>query len=335
MPSTVEVRTFVDIQNEILRRGKIASSTTTVNAQDLTAIKSFINSRYDEIAFSRKWNWREDSRLLTTIAKYDTGTADVTNGQRRVTLSAAATVTDNFLGRYFKVNGDSEYYEIISVSSTASRTLELATPYVGTTSATASYTIFKNKYGVWPDFADVYSIKAFGSLGGNELAPLETEEMGSYQAQLQLLESTYPTHYSIGDKLMYDGPTMGNNFIMGYDFMGGADTSELSLVLWPMVTASNVLEVKYGVQIIKLTDDTDEPLMPREKRIVLVYGALADWFGMQRVETAQAIWETKYNSYLAKMKADFDPSTSRVQLVAERPSRVRVRGRPIIFNQVS
>jgi len=324
-----EIRTYADIQNEILRRGKIATDTTTASSNDLAKIKTFINNRYvNEIAFAKKWNWREQTRLLTTTASYTTGTSNVVKGARQVTLSAATTVTNDFVGRYFKVGGDKEYYEILAVNTT-SRTLQLATAYIGTTNTVAAYTVFRNKYGIWPDFQEVYEIRVFGRYDLNPLEAVSTEQMTEMQGKFGPTQVIFPTHYSVGNEQPYFGPPMGSEFLMGYDFMGNPNT--LSLVLFPQITNQQALEIKYGRRPIPLNADLDEPIIPMENREVLVFGGLADWFGVQRNETAMTFWEGKYNNYLNKMKAHFDQTISRAKIVAEDKYRKKQPIYPIIY----
>jgi hypothetical protein len=331
MATEIALRTFEDILNEIIRRGKIETSIDTVNEDHLTALKGFVNTHYQEIAYARTWNWREESRLLELTPKYTAGTASVTNASRAVTLSASASiieVTDNFVGRYFQVDGDTQYYEIISVDTT-NRVLYLAASYIGTTNAAATYKIFRSKYGLWPDFADLYDIRLWGTITNNPLGVLTTEEYGNLTAKFGPGEGQYPTHYYIGDQIAYSGPTMGANFIMGYDFMGSPNN--LSLAFYPMILSQKIVEVKYGKQVQNLVEDTDEPLIPRDKRLILVYGALMDWFATQRNETAQAIWKAMYDETLRKMKADFDKTVSRPKLVAINPYKRRSPSLPIRF----
>ena len=314
MTTTVNIRTFQDIIEEVLRRGKIASGISSASSEELTTIKGYINNRYtQEIAPMKKWRWREQSRSITTIPVYTTGTVAVTQDQRRVTLSAAATVTSNFKGRYFKVDGDDEYYEIISVSSTSNRTLELSSPYVGTTDATATYKIFKNRYGLWPDFSDIYNIKVVGKTLGDFPYLVNTGDIDELLTQQGITTGSYPTHATIGDVLEYDGPDMGANFIMGYDFMGVPETN--NLVLFPMILPQLILDIKYGIQVQPLVELTEEPLLPRDDRIILVYGALADWYSTQRNETSQAIYTRLYTQKLGELEGDFDLTNTTASLI--------------------
>lgn len=320
MATEIHVRNFRDIIEAIMRRAKIADEFANIDTLTLTTLKELINSKYEEVTFAKKWEWRATTRTINTTPKYTTGTASVTNGQRRVTLSAAATVTTDFKNRYFRVSGDAEYYEIISVSSTANRTLELATTYKGTTAATASYTIWKSKYGLFPDFIDLFDITPQAATSLLGVAPMEDvsqNEMAVLQATAPFAETAYPEKYTIEGVQNYSGPTMGTNFIMGYDFMGGAGYDVRSVVFYPSIFSQVLLNVKYGKYVPLLVNNTDEPLLPKEERGVLVKGALADWFSIQRLEKTQLLWQKMYDDHLGRLKGAFDKTENRLELCPE------------------
>ncbi len=329
MTTAFRVRTFKQIIEAVMRRAKISDSFTTIDSLSLESLKEIINSRYDEILFEKKWQWRSTVRSIISEAKYTTGTVSVTNGQRQVTLSAAATVTDNFKNRYFKVDGDSNFYEVIAVSSTTARTLELSVPYNGTTNATASYTIWKNKYGLFPDFVDLYDISIQGTLnlfGQNPLEEVTPDQMTALLATNPFREETHPRYYTITGLQNYDtGPGMGTNFIMDYDFMSGLDTNVRPIIFYPAIFNQTIIDIQYGYRPLPLVLDEDEPLIPPEERGVLVKGALSDWFGIQRMKDDQKLWEAYYQEHLDKMKTAFDKTESRVSLVVDRRRR---RGLP-------
>ncbi len=294
------VSTFLDMQNEYLTRAKIATSTTTANQHSLGLCKRFLNERYRKVAMHKKWDWRAVVRVLQLRAKYTTGTASVTNGQRRVTLSAAATVDETFKDRKFYVSGDTRTYQVISVSSTSNRTLELDVPYQGTTNATATYALYSNRYGLWPDFADDYQCFVPGTP-----EPLDNWTPSEMDAEVRKglsFEGSAPDAYTIVAGLEYYGPVMGNNFIMGYDFMGKPVTQALEIFPWPQ--ADTTLEVRYGQQIEDMVNDEDTPLMPEEKRFVLVAGALADFYETERNLQMMSYWNKKYEDLLAAMTTD-------------------------------
>lgn len=334
MATLVQTKTFKDILSAVIKRGKIASTYESLETNDsatLNTLKQFVNERYDEVVFAKKWPWREDTRDIVTTTKVTAGTASVTNGQREVTLSTG-TLDDTWEGRYFRVSADQEYYEIISVNDAANRKFLISSPYHGTTTAAASYTIWRNKYGLFPDYADIINVIPSGTtsiLSPKPLTEMTTEEMSNLQALYPFRETQYPTHYSIGDNLAYDGPPMGNNFIMGYDFMGAPETP--SLIFFPNIFDSQVIHIKYGLILVKLVETTDEPIIPIDKRKVLTYGALSDWYSVQGKENLSEYYEKKYEGYLGKMKADFDRTEQTFQLKVRRPGKRRLSTYPRLY----
>lgn len=336
MATEKSVRTFIDILDAIVERAKIATSFSSATADTQNLLKRIVNDRYHQVSFSKKWPWRSDTRVMVTSAKYTTGTASVTNGQKEVDLSAAATIDSTFEGRYFRVNSDQEYYEIISVNDAANGLFLLSAPYKGTTDTAASYTIFRNKYGLYPDYADIIEITPFGTANVFSPKPLEevnSEEMSQLQSLYPFRESQYPTHYTIEDNLDYDGPTMGPNFVMGYDFMGQGPETQ-SVVFFPNIFNSTAVQVKYGLQVTPLVEDTDLPIIPFEKRRVLVNGGLSDWYSLQGNKDMAESFEGKFSLMLSQMKADFDKAEVRVKLTPSRGGRRRLPVYPRVFPEV-
>jgi hypothetical protein len=70
----VEVRTFLDIQDAILRRGKIEDTT-----ENRTAIKEYINTLYQEISREEAYRWSGENGFLVLKAAHSPGTITVTN----------------------------------------------------------------------------------------------------------------------------------------------------------------------------------------------------------------------------------------------------------------
>jgi hypothetical protein len=231
-------------------------------------------------------------------------------------------VVANTDGSFFQVDGDDEYYEIIGLTA-ATDTIQLATQYVGTTDAAATYEIFKSKYGLFPDFADILDIVPLtGNTYGKPLRKVTPSEMRILYARFPGSEATIPECYTIVEKGTYHGPAMGSEFITGYDFTGTPERPEV--IFWPPRFDETVLSITYGKQVDELSADADEPLMPREKRMALVYGALADWFEMQRNTKAAGIFEAKFRDYEARMEADFDANiTETASIVPARGNRLR------------
>lgn len=330
MATIQTTRTFEDIILAVLERGKIALSIDAAEEGTLNAIKRFINDRYDQVAFSKVWPWREDTRDIVTTPKVTAGTASVTNGLREVILSTG-TVDQSFKGRTFQITGSQDIYEIIAVHDAPNRKFQLSAPFVGTTDAAANYTIYRNDYGLFPNYSEIVEVTPSGVAGIYNPRPLElvnSEEMSELRAMFPGKEQQFPTHCTIQDRIIYSGPFMGPNFIMGYDFMGEGPTNSISF--YPNILQANLIHVKFGKQLIKLDNLDDEPIIPTDRRKVLVYGALADWYSLQGKEDLFSFYDKKFEQFLNRMMADFDKTETRACLSPIRPvGRYTRKGRKI------
>lgn len=320
--TTYQCKTFGDLISFVRENSKADTADETTQK-----IKRIINVKYQDLGMKKKWSWRGAHRWFKTTPEYSTGTASITNADRNVTLSAAATVTDDWKGRFIRFGADSEYYEIIAVTNAASRQFALSAPYKGTTTATSTYVTWRGKYGLWPDFADLYRVVPM--TGNALLYNKELEELGWSQFIRKMSTSPfsnaqYPTHCSVQGKEVYQGPDMGNQFIMGYDFMDNDEVDDPALWVYPGRCNEQLMQVFYGLQVGPLIDDSDEPLVPREKRVCIGYMALADWYLSQinNIELSRE-FEAKANKMIREMVADHEKSDNQLQLVPDNKRRNR------------
>jgi len=310
----IRVKTFVDMQNAVLRRNRQPITTSTnANAQVIEEVKGFLNLRYQLVCAEEKWRWRRKQRSLTIVSKYTTGDVDVTNGSRLVTFNAAA-ITSQFLNRRFRVAGENTFYDIVAVDVVA-QTAMLSTLYVGADAAATGYVIFKDKYGLWPDVEELDDTmnlerpygqpRAVGPRKIQQLINMNPSREGKVRA------------YSIDGSTGFDNVTMGE-FLMGYDFIGGNTLQTKNLVVYPPIAdEDHIIPVTYIQRADPLDADDDEPLMAIEDRQLLVFGALADLFETQTNDQAFTIWQTMYDNHINKMKADFQDTDDMARLVVE------------------
>ena len=97
--------------------------------------------------------------FITTVAPYETGTVDVTNGSATVTGNSTVW-TSAMVGRKIRIASENAYYRIKAVGSGTSLTLEVL--YQGTTKTLAlgtnpAYSIYKDEYRL-PADCDAYKI---------------------------------------------------------------------------------------------------------------------------------------------------------------------------------
>lgn len=109
---------------------------------DLELVGSWVQQRHRQIIDLLPWSRKQARQVMTTVAKYDTGTVEVTNGSTAVT-GTGTSWTAAMDGRVFRVTGNDERYIFTYVSST-SGTLDRA--YNGDDATAAGHTITKSVY---------------------------------------------------------------------------------------------------------------------------------------------------------------------------------------------
>ncbi len=313
---TEQVKSFEDLLNHFTRSANIGTNFASLDSDSQAKVKQLINTEYDNISYSRIWPWRSMQRWLKTTPVLETGTVSVTNGDRNITYSVAVTVTADFKGRFIRIGSDLEYYEIVGVD-TGTRVCALSAAYGGTTDAAASHRTYRLKYGLWPDFADIAHIVPVSD--GNPVWDRELDIMSPQDFIPQILSQpdigfSAPVAASIFGKEAYFGPDMGLQFVMRYDFMNDPSIQdEEALWLWPPATST--LVVYYGKKVEPLIELTDQPLIPKDKRVILSYGALEMWYATQVNNLQMAsFFQGKKQTELAKMIGDFDKSDSKARL---------------------
>lgn len=114
-----------------------------------SVVKRFVNDVVGSICGIAEWPHLWTTDFFQTVAPYETGTVDVTNGS--ATVAGNSTVfTAAMVNRKFRVGSETASYLIKSRASNTSLTLGLQNgadqPYQGTTAAAASYSIYKDEY---------------------------------------------------------------------------------------------------------------------------------------------------------------------------------------------
>lgn len=300
-----QIKTFSDIYNAVARRTKVTTSDTNT----LITIKEIINSVYDQILKEQKWNFKTETRQLVVKGKYNTGTVSVVNGSRTLVFNGA-TLDDNWLYRYIYIIGEAEHYQIISVDTSTS-TVYLSTNYLGTTNATASYTVYQPVVGLFPDLDKIEDVYQASEL--KKLQALSKREMDE-------LHATYPTdegkarYYTACGQKYYEGVVLGE-MILGYDFLGNPDS--YAIKLFPKIADEDyVLNITYSKKVDKMENDEDEPIIPLESRIILLYGALAAFYAQQNNESQFQYWNGLFLQEVKKLESDIDDVSEFPQLKA-------------------
>lgn len=175
------------------------------DATDLSNIKRWINLAYKEVQEAYDWQWRQKWGVFQTILIYETGTVTATLSSR--TLTGDSTVwTSAMVGRYIRINGQTDVYRISAVASGTSLTLDM--PYTDTTTAGLSYKIFNLFYSLNPDVStedDVLLVKS-GTVS-RELLAIDNKEFSNMISNIE--DKRRPRRYCVSglNRLAYSYST--------------------------------------------------------------------------------------------------------------------------------
>jgi len=167
---------------------------TTLCQNKLDWIQSDIESRYD-------FSWLKDYSYINTTPVYNTGSVTVTQDSTTVTGSGT-TFTAAMVGRMFKVDDDDNYYEISAYVSATEVTL--ASAYTDTTTAGASYNIYKTDYALATDFKKMVWVKQL-------ITPMKMVNIPETP-----MSQWYPDMFFRGDDVNPDGYTFTGLDASGY-----------------------------------------------------------------------------------------------------------------------
>jgi len=299
--------TLANIREAVRERGKVDESDTFI----LDSIDSFINQRYLNIATEQKWRWLIEQRDIKIEDAYTTGTVDVTNDSRTLTGTATAWTT-NMVGRHLTIAGDDTIYEVISRPSATS--IQLSERVQRATGTGLAYNMFQSEYGLWPDLDYIDEVWHDSRPREVTVKPLGYSEYIQKSA-LDPNRSGKADFYTKEGVAPYEGVPIGE-FVIGHDFIGQPDSYKLAL--YPLIAdADYVLHVTYVRRVDPLINDSDEPLIPKMDRWILVYGALADFYDQQGNETSMQFWNNEFDKGLKRMMRDYHDTDDKARLVVQ------------------
>lgn len=284
-----EIVTFEDIYTAVREELKIQSGDT----ESINRIKRNINAAYlNEIAPAKRWPWLNTSTDISIAPYYSTGTATVTADSVTVTLTDAPAASRT--GYWFSVDGQRERYKISSHTG-ASTTVTLQAAYAGETSTTATFKIWTDSYTLPSTCREVIEVTQ------DQL----TEPLDAYGLQeFRRIVNVDPKCEGLPECTFTD-----------FD----ADDELRILKYYPAVSADRcTLHVDYVQTATALDATSDEPLIPRHDRIVLVYAALDSSWARERNPEAAARNEGKYARKMAQMMGRKEDAMDKPRLVPSR-----------------
>ena len=300
--SAYRIKTYGDIINAVSRRIKIP----TTDAKFVESVKEAINTRNEAVSFMKKWRWMMARHDLVIKGKHTDGTVSLTNEDREVTGTGSLWEADHN-GWFISFNDSPEVYNVISID-VAAQTLLLSAPYVGGTSAASSYTMFQYMIGLPPDCEEIDSV--WHDYMRTPLEILSPREFIDRAVASPSREGKATAVTAYGFKA-YEGAPLGQ-FVLGYDYLNSSEDNDLRALTYPLIPESDyVLHLDYVIKMNPLDADDDEPLMPVDKRHVLMYGALADMFYRERNNEMGDKYDTKFERTLRKMMNDTESTTNK------------------------
>jgi hypothetical protein len=287
-----KVLDFSDIVDAVREELKVQSDdTVTINR-----IKRIINTVYlqEVIPYSR-WKWLEGFSTLQLPAVYNGGTASITQDSATVTLSATPSAgLGSFLNYRFAVKGENEIYTI-TAHTAGSASLTISPAINCTTDTTATFEIYRDWLALPTDCDETVQVwhdhQAY-QMEGRGLKDFRLASMGDPR------RSGRPQLYYTGD---YYDPSTGTNELETDRYR--------QMFIYPSISDKKTsIHVTYKKQVDALEDDADEPVLPVEDRIVLVFGALARAWRMQRNPDEALQNERLFKERLARMAGKTEDS---------------------------
>lgn len=287
-----EIKTFADIVAAVREQLGVQSSDTTA----VNKIKRLVNMVYlDEVIPAKRWRWLEKDTKVMHDAYYadNTNYATVTNDSTTVTLNNAPNASlGSFKGYLFAVDGFPEVYRI-TAHTAGGTSVTIDAGYLGTTTATAGFKIWKDKIDLPINCRE--TIDVWHARHPSKMKGVGTQELRTIINQDPKAEG-YPAYFNQTD--FYD-PT---------ESVEVEATRYRQLEIYPSITLTPVtINVKYVEEVAALSADADEPVLPINDRAVLVYGTLMHaWTVIGRDPEMAQIEASKFNAKLGRMMGNIE-----------------------------
>lgn len=304
---------FADIIAAVREEIKYQSTDTVTEAR----VKRDINAIYlDEVVPFKRWLWLAGHTDVQHKAFFGTGTAIVTKDSLNVTLSdAPALGSGSRAGYFFALDGYQEIYTI-DTHVDGSTSVVLTSPFTGTTNATAGYKIWTDTIALPTNCKETTEI-------WHDFRRPTMEALGIQEFRRRVLETprlevkpVYYCPYDFVDPTPDDGESESNRYRV--------------VKVHPALTRDTMtLHVDYIKQVSALDADGDEPAMPLEDRMVLVYGALSRAWGRARNEERANFNQQLFAQKLTLMASKLEDGFDKPQLVMDSLYVTKKRGRYI------
>lgn len=206
---------------EIVERVKVLSRSPR-NSD--TKIRGLVQDIYlREIPSKHDWNFLLASSGITTTPQYNTGTVSINTGGTSAVFSSDATISSAMVGRKINFSGDGSIYQITSMSSTTSCTIN--PPYYAPQNVTnGSYVIFQPNYTLAGDFERFPKPGGLYQQTGSQKKLMEEVQYRPYIDKFRIQPSPNPENCRLvgadtaGNQQVELLPPPANQQNWGYDY---------------------------------------------------------------------------------------------------------------------
>lgn len=239
-------KTFVQLRSSLAALLNIGAT----DGNNATLLGDYLNWAGRRIWNRYAWPDRQASGTVTTVAPYNTGTVEVTNGSTAITFTGS-TLTSGMAGRKFTVALGGPWYRLSSVN-TGAGTAVLDRAYNETTDSASSFYIYQDEYDLVASvMGTVEDVRIHSSAARGSLRT----------ASLRLLDDAQFLPTQIGVTTSY-APTVRTT------------AGRCRIKVWPIPDATYWIEYRYLSNWTDLSSDSDVPVIPQNLEELLIKVAL-------------------------------------------------------------
>lgn len=299
-----ELINFGDIKDAVVEELKLDPNDTV----EVTRIARDINMVYlNAVVPLKRWPWLRGFVQKEHKPFFSNGTVAVTPDSTTITFSVAPTTSKT--GYLFATDAFSEIY-VISSHTANSTTATLSTPYTGTLQTAATFKVWTDSVVLPTDCRE--TVEVFHSFYNKPMEGIGLQELRRRVSENPFVQAR-PEVYST------------------YDYVGDEDATRYRVMkIYPAIYPnSTTLSIDYVREVSPLDLDSDEPVMPVEDRVVLVYGALERAWKRFRNTEASEQSRRDFQEKLAQMAGRVEDSQDQAQITPASQYLARKRGRAL------
>lgn len=321
MATTGQPTTFAELFGDLLSRMR---ADTTASGTSETLARRYLNIALHDVHIQQNWPWAERAGTIITRPPYNDGSISIA-AATRTTLVGTNTLWNtavtgmgfnNFnAGGKVRLAGSEEVYKVATISSDVSATFLTRYTDSLTTASTyalaySNYTYFEDEYALAADFfrlvdtrqfSDVMAIPVLGSQDFYKRFPRNANRSGTPQ-QCTIIE------------LGPSGSTDWQPRVIFHPYPDDAHSIPYRYMTRYLAVTSA------GVAQAEMSNDTDEPIIPKRYRHILLSYASYLWYRDQKDDQRS---QESYQEYVDGVKRIAGDSAPQRDVPRMLPARMR------------